>query len=155
RHLFGAVNSRVNDVSSNSTHKDTNTKANAHTEYFQLPDVNDIPRTYLEGCKVLKPFRVFPHLLGEGSYGRVMVACKDGERFAQNCKQVAKLVSFDKRLRYPRHYLYDIFFAECLMTEYAGKHGFGVPLYAYGLCHEDDNIFGSVEQPQHGGRIFA
>ena len=101
--------------------------------YFHLPDLSRIPRIVHPSCVKLKKFRVTSHILGEGSYGQVMTACDH-----KNCGgHVGKIVKFHDR--YDLHYVYNMFFAECLITKFAGEKGFGAKLDAYSLCKNESN----------------
>lgn len=98
--------------------------------FFILPDLNLIPRKIHQTCFIYKTFHVRDHLLGEGSYGKVFLACKDSI-----CEKVAKIITFDFN-RYPSHYVFNMFFGEALITKFAGDYGFGIPVEGYTLCRK-------------------
>ena len=96
--------------------------------FFRLPDLSKVPRHVASSCFVYGRYRLQNHILGTGSYGKVMIACEGSE-----CKKVGKIIKFDFS-RYPVKYVYNLFFAECLMTQFAGVHEFGIPVHSYTLC---------------------
>ena len=98
--------------------------------YFKLPDVDNLPRQIHESCETYDHFKISDHLLGEGSYGKVHIACE-----GDMCGYVAKTIQFDFS-RYEPKYVYNMFWAECLMTQFAGQKGFGIPVKTFYLCDE-------------------
>ena len=106
--------------------KSTNRRAK---KYFILPDVSMIPRKMHESCDIFGKWRLTDTLLGRGSYGQVSVACDD----KSDCQYVAKQIQFDFS-RYDQHWVFNMFFAESFITQYAGSHGFGIPVHAFFLC---------------------
>lgn len=97
-------------------------------KFFKINGLKSVSRKVQPECETYEQYRVEPHVLGEGSYGKVMPAC-DG----QICEDVAKLITFDEK-RFTEFYRHNVFFAECVITEYAGRKGFGIPVKAYYLC---------------------
>jgi len=98
--------------------------------HFSLSELWQIPRKVQESCTVHDVFRISSEILGEGSYGKVQPAC-DGD----SCRYVAKRVKLDSS-RFPEPYLHNVFFAECAISQYAGRHGFGIPVHDFYLCDE-------------------
>ncbi len=96
--------------------------------FFHLPDLNNIPRTIRKSCETTKHYQVSDHLLGEGTYGRVLSTCND-----KVCDFVAKILTFDFS-RYEEHYVYNLFFAESSISKFAGEKKFGIPVHDYFLC---------------------
>lgn len=109
----------------------SHTKRKSKAVYFKLYGLKTIPRTTQPLCDSFEQYRVDPHVLGEGSYGKVMPAC-DG----QVCADVAKVVSFDMT-RFAEQYRINVFLAECAITQFAGEKGFGIPVKAFYLCDEN------------------
>jgi serine/threonine protein kinase len=97
-------------------------------EFFKINGLKSISKKVNAECDTYDHYRIDPHVLGEGSYGKVMPAC-DG----QTCEDVAKLITFDEN-RFTEQYRHNVFFAECAITDFAGKKGFGIPVRAYYLC---------------------
>ena len=98
--------------------------------FFKLKDIRNISRTPQSSCEIYENYRIENHILGEGSYGKVMVACNNNV-----CEYVAKIITFDFS-RYDARYVYNLFFAECLITQFAGDKGFGCPVKTFYLCDE-------------------
>ena len=104
--------------------------------YFKLPNLNKISKPVRTSCLIYEPFRVSEHLLGKGSYGHVLIACKENSlniTNIENCKYVAKIVTFNFS-RYESNYVFNLFFAESIITKFAGDKGFGIPVKGYSLC---------------------
>ena len=106
------------------------TKQKSTTKYFKLNGLKNVSRTIQPSCESFEQYRVDPHVLGEGSYGKVMPAC-DG----QVCTDVAKIISFDTT-RFTEKYRFNVFLVECAITQFAGEKGFGIPVKKYYLCDE-------------------
>lgn len=98
--------------------------------YFKLNKLKHVPRVVHPSCETYQEFRVDSHILGEGSYGKVMQACKN-----DTCTDVAKIIAFDFE-RFPELYRYNVFFAECMITKFAGEKQFGIPVKTFFLCDE-------------------
>ena len=98
--------------------------------YFKLHGLKNVPRTVEASCATYQEYRVDSHILGEGSYGKVMPVCK-----GDICTDVAKVITFDFQ-RFPEPYRYNVFFAECVITKFAGEKGFGIPVKTFFLCDE-------------------
>lgn len=98
--------------------------------YFKLNGLKNVPRIVHASCDTYQEYRVDSHILGEGSYGKVMPACK-----GDVCTDVAKIVTFDFQ-RFPELYRYNVFFVECVITKFAGEQGFGIPVKTFFLCDE-------------------
>ena len=119
------------------------TKRRSKNQYFVLPDVNEIPRTAAISCDVRGKWRLTDHLIGKGSYGQVTIACEE-DASVVSCQFVAKQIQFDFS-RYDDHWVFNMFFAECLISQYAGIRGFGIPVHEFFLCggqsqdDDDDN----------------
>jgi serine/threonine protein kinase len=120
-------------------------------KFFILKDVSKFPRKMQESCNVHGKWRLTDHLLGRGSYGQVTVVCDDESTDA--CKFVAKQIQFDYS-RYDKHWVFNMFFAECLITQYAGLCGFGIPVHAFYLCGgvapESSSWFGTTTSTDDG-----
>ena len=114
--------------------------------YFILPDIDTWTHEKLGQCEITDPWRITDHVLGQGSYGRVVVTCKN-----EDCEFVAKQVTFDFS-RYAKEYVFNIFFAECLISQFAGQRGFGIPLEKFFLCASEQQTswFGPVERLEKG-----
>lgn len=97
-------------------------------KFFKINGLKSISKTVQPECETFAQYKVEPHVLGEGSYGKVMPACD-----ASKCDDVAKLITFDEK-RFTELYRHNVFFAECAITDFAGKHGFGIPVKAFYLC---------------------
>lgn len=106
--------------------------------YFILPILSDIPRVTHNSCFVYDNFKVQPNVLGEGSYGKVSSVCEK-----TNCELVAKIIQFNFN-SYPTQYVFNLFYAESLITKFAGEKGFGIPLKDFSLCKEGNDIKGIV-----------
>ena len=109
-------------------------------KYFILKDVSEIPREAQMSCDIVGKWRLTDSFLGRGSYGKVTIACDD-QLSNEPCGFVAKQIQFDFA-RYEKHWVFNMFFAECLITQYAGQCGFGVPVHTFFLCRgqpKDDN----------------
>lgn len=101
------------------------------SKYFHLPNLSKIPRVLRESCEIYDTFKLTDHVLGRGSYGKVVTTCEE-----DICnKYVAKIVKFDFSQASP-HYVYNVFYAESIITKFAGEHGFGIPVKTYYLCQE-------------------
>lgn len=98
--------------------------------YFKLHGLKNVPRVVEASCATYQEYRVDSHMLGEGSYGKVMPVCK-----GDICTDVAKVITFDFQ-RFPEPYRYNVFFAECVITKFAGEKGFGIPVKTFFLCDE-------------------
>ena len=114
-----------------STRKRQRSSPPRPSPFFHLKDVTALAHDIRPACEVYDRFRVTTQLLGQGSYGKIWTACRDG----QCTEYVAKDITFDFS-RYPAQYAYRLFFAECLMTQFAGQQGIGIPIHAFFLCDE-------------------
>ena len=117
--------------------------------YFIMPNLMEIPKTVVKSCKYFKTYRVQNTVLGKGSYGVVKTACKDSHKMRsesssdttnKRCKYIGKIVTFNlNRFGIENaDYVYNIFYAECIISMFAYEHGFGVPVYGYSLCEDGD-----------------
>jgi serine/threonine protein kinase len=118
--------------------------------YFILPDIDLWTHDNIISCDITDPWRITDHVLGQGSYGRVVTACQN-----EDCDFIAKQISFDFS-RYPEEYVYNLFFAECLITQFAGREGFGIPVDKFFLCvsEHQNGWFGPTDRTQKGIMIM-
>jgi len=113
--------------------KSPKTTPSKSSKYFHLPNLSKIPRVIRESCQTYEHYRLTDHVLGRGSYGKVVSTCEQDK-----CdKDVAKIVKFDFSQGSP-HYVFNVFYAESIITQFAGEHGFGIPVKAYYLCKEEE-----------------
>lgn len=102
--------------------------------YFSLPSLKNIPVKKQTDCTHFERWRVNKKKkFGEGTYGHVYEACEN----ETDCKFIAKEILFyedPNDAMYEDKWFHNLFVAECMITEFAGTHGFGVPVQSYFLC---------------------
>jgi hypothetical protein len=104
------------------------------SKYFVIEDIDQMSREVHKSCKIFDNWKITDHLIGRGSYGKVLIACNDTKgKNEKPCEYVAKQIRFDFS-RYDSEYVLNIFFAECLITQFAGQQGFGIPIHKFFLC---------------------
>jgi len=104
---------------------------NGKVRYFRLPQLGNLSKKIQEDCYRVDSWEIkkSEKQLGEGSYGTVYQACQNS-----TCSYVGKVIRFD--FRYDKKFVWNVFFAEAKITQYAGLKGFGIPVHKYYLCDE-------------------
>jgi len=94
-----------------------------------LKNISGVPLHLSPVCDEYENFNIKRDLkIGSGTYGKVYEACRHGK----SCdKFVAKITRFHKHGLERQHRAFVI---ESILAEFAGRHGFGVPIQTFFIC---------------------
>ena len=104
-------------------------------QYFKLPAIKDVNVKYQVNCDMYDHWRVTDQLISSGSYGKVVTVCDANE--VDNCDYVAKEVLFyetPEKKWFDDKWYHNHFIGEAMISQYAGKNKFGIPVHGYFLC---------------------
>ena len=132
--------------------KNFGSKSGTH-DYYKLQNPSKIIKKTLKSCLNFEPYKITNKVLGKGSYGEVILACKQPEN---NCNFVGKIVDLRFSPHYDPVYRLNLFYTECMIADFAGKHKFGVPIRGYALCKQSKSPKSQTKDnnPEEQG-IFA